>query len=590
MPISKPRGKLKKSRSKKSIVCLVFLCWFFAGTLVWAADQSDVIVITAAEISALNVQHITDVLNQVPGVKAGSSSVAIRGSSKVRVLLDGRPINDPTSSHGGIKFDMVFLENVERIEVHRGKGGVKYGNDASGGVILITTRKIDTLNGNIKTYGGNRGTFSISSNCQVRKSGIGISLSAGHDQTDGYQVNNDKKRYRGGAKLSCSPAEDLNLVLSTDYVLDKRGLAGRITYPTPFARKESEMISTSFTADYKKINWETFYTRAENRNEDISRQLDNSITVHKIGQDVSSSMEIGNWVNLNYGGAFRWQQAESTRFSSRDENWFSLFGVMTKTLKSVPLTLSAGFRGNMYSEFDNNLNPEFKLCWKKQRWSADFSYSRVSNIPSMYQRYDETSTKMPSQNLDPEMADNLNFSFFINATYRLSAGISFYYNRIKDRISYVWLDNGKGSYENFGKVTYKGSDLSLNLKILESLSLKTTYSYLKAINEEKGLWMAAKPRHRIYADLFFKSLTDFSIILNLKYESRQYTRSDNKAFAKEYIIANTRMEYRPEWAKLDCGTVEIFAEIKNITDKTYKYGDGGLAPPLTWISGLNFIF
>ncbi len=68
----------------------------------------------------------------MPGVKAGSTSVTIRGSSKVRVLLDGRPINDPTSSHGGIKFDMVFLENVERVEIHRGKGGVKYGNDASG--------------------------------------------------------------------------------------------------------------------------------------------------------------------------------------------------------------------------------------------------------------------------------------------------------------------------------------------------------------------------------------------------------------------------------------------------------------------------
>ncbi len=198
--------------------------------------------------------------------------------------------------------------------------------------------------------------------------------------------------------------------------------------------------------------------------------------------------------------------------------------------------------------------------------------------------------QIPNPDLEPETADNYTLSFFIKPTSWISGGIFFYYNKIKDRITYVWRDNGKGSYENFGEVTYQGADFVLNLKIFENLSLKTTYAYLRAIDKKNGHWMAAKPRHRIYADLSYRPFSGFSAILNIKYESMQYTRSDNKALISGYIIANLRMEYGPCWAKTGFGDFELFAEIKNLGDVHYEYGDGGLAPPLTWMAGGNFRF
>ncbi len=591
------------------IIFLLLLSGLLRADQLLAREMNDVIIISAAEIRAMNVHQITDVLNQIPGLNAGTTSVSIRGSNKVLVLLDGRPINDPTSSHGGIKFDMVFLENVEKIEIYRGKGGVKYGDNASGGVILIYSRKIDTLNGNCKAYAGNYGTYSIRSNCQTRTEDLGFTVSAGYDETDGYQTNNDKEKFRTGARASYSPTTNNNFDLALDYVIDKRGLAGRISYPTPFARKKNEMSSASLTADLKKFTLETFYNWAENRNSDQSRDFSNTTTVDKVGQDISASCSFTNWGDLHYGGTWRWQQAESTRFAKRDENWFSLFGVLTKTLNHLPLTLALGLRGNFYSDFDNTLNPELKLSWsgdfgpkkiefKKPdpktitpgTWTVAFSYSRISNIPSMYQRYDETVTKLPNPDLDSETADNFNLSFFLKLGERFAGGISFYYNLINDRITYVWRDDHKGTYKNFGKVTYQGVDLSLKFKILQQLSLKTTYAYLKAINEENGNWMAAKPRHRIFSDLIWQPQPAFSAILNIKYESKQYTRSDNRESAPARTIANLRLKYHPLWAQLDCGQVEFFSEIKNLTDKEYLYGDGGLAPPLTWMSGLNVKF
>ena len=154
----------------------------------------------------------------------------------------------------------------------------------------------------------------------------------------------------------------------------------------------------------------------------------------------------------------------------------------------------------------------------------------------------------------------------------------------------VLRDDGIGSYENFGEVTYKGGDLLINWKFLDNLSLKMTYTYLKAINEDTGLWMVSKPRHRVYADLSCQPTQDISIIFNLKHESKQYTRSDNEASEPERTIGNLRVEYIPAWATGRFGHPEFFGEIKNITDKTYRYGDGWLAPPRTWICGLNYRF
>lgn len=572
------------------MLAIVLLGMLLYTDLVFAQGKTDAIVITGEEIRKMNVRKISDVLNQVPGIKAGETSVAIRGSYKVKVILDGRPINDPTSSHGFVKFDLVYLENVEKIEIHRGRGALKYGDDASGGVILITTGKIETFHGNIKTYWGNHDTSHYSANCRAGKGAFGIGTSAGYDYTRGYQVNGDRKKQRAGGKLEYIPGNGLSLAFSGDYLKDKRGLSGRPEYPTPHSRKESEMFSHALSIKAKGITSEAFFNDAETKNRDPDRGIDNSITVRKFGEDLSTSMEQEQWGSVNCGTAFRWGEAESGRFASKNEHSISMFATDAISFETLPITFSLGLRGTVYSEFDNTVNPEAKISYKKDKWSLSLTYSRTNNTPSFYQRYDETSTKDPNPGLDMEIADSFNLSFFTEISPRLSCGASLFHNLITDRITYVLRDDGIGSYENFGKVTYKGGDLLINWKFLDNLSLKMTYTYLKAINEDTGLWMVSKPRHRVYADLSCQPTQDISIIFNLKHESKQYTRSDNEASEPERTIGNLRVEYIPAWATGRFGHPEFFGEIKNMTDKTYRYGDGWLAPPRTWICGLNYRF
>src|SRR5262249_36536289 len=76
-----------------------------------------VTVISREQIEAQQVESVTELLRQVPGVhidqagsRGGTSSVYLRGSKPnlVIVMIDGIKVNDPTNSRGG-SFDFSTL-------------------------------------------------------------------------------------------------------------------------------------------------------------------------------------------------------------------------------------------------------------------------------------------------------------------------------------------------------------------------------------------------------------------------------------------------------------------------------------------------
>ncbi|HXZ86737.1 MAG TPA: TonB-dependent receptor plug domain-containing protein, partial [Myxococcota bacterium] len=91
---------------------------------------------------------VEELLEQVPGVDVrrfgglgAYSTASIRGSKseQVLVLLDGVRLNE--AERGGVDLSTLPLRQVERIEVLPGAGAQRWGSDAVGGVISITTRR-----------------------------------------------------------------------------------------------------------------------------------------------------------------------------------------------------------------------------------------------------------------------------------------------------------------------------------------------------------------------------------------------------------------------------------------------------------------
>lgn len=122
-------------------------------------------VITSDEIKRMGVQNLGNILRFAPGVavvqaNADSWYIAVRGfnnassTNKLLVLIDGRSIY--STLYGGVLWSEqdYFLEDIERIEIIRGPGGVVWGANAVNGVINIITKNSKDTQGLLVSAGG----------------------------------------------------------------------------------------------------------------------------------------------------------------------------------------------------------------------------------------------------------------------------------------------------------------------------------------------------------------------------------------------------------------------------------------------------
>jgi len=103
-------------------------------------DQAvtSVALVSDSEIARRAVSTVDEAVNKAPGVLFLNGQVNIRGSSgfveglgsRVLLLVDGVPANQ--GDRGGIDWDMLPLEEVDRVEVVKGAGSSLYGSAAFG--------------------------------------------------------------------------------------------------------------------------------------------------------------------------------------------------------------------------------------------------------------------------------------------------------------------------------------------------------------------------------------------------------------------------------------------------------------------------
>ncbi|ACF14893.1 TonB-dependent receptor [Chloroherpeton thalassium ATCC 35110] len=550
----------------------------------WAQEASDRILITAKEIAAMNVMKIQDVLNRVPGLKATDSYISIRGSSNVMVFMDDRPINDPTSSAGGVKWDMISLGAVESIEIHKSKGGAIYGDNTSGGVILITSKKISRFNGNLESFYGRFEHKNVELNLQGQYEEMGAALTASYEAEDGFVENSDKTQWQLGAKTAFHPKESLSFGLAADFIDQANGSRGLPESRTPNSRNDYQSASGLFSADISELKSRTYISWSETENRDSDRDLYNQLRSTQIGQKFMLPANLPKLGLFTFGAGVEWEEASGTQFDKQAETRTWAFFSKSIRFENFPLQLSLGARANFYTAFPNAFNPELKAIYQfSKMFSLDGSVNQTNNMPTFKQRYNETSVTKPNPNLKLEKATNLSVSFQVKPAKTFSYSISGFYSKITDRITYVWQSDDWGMYENFGKVTYQGVETSVFWQPLAQVSLSPAYMYLHAQNDETGYWLPAKPFHRITADVMLYPIERLSMTVSLKYDSKTYTRSDNSKSLDAYWIANFRADYR-------LGAVRLFIDVDNLFDKSYRYGDGYDAPPLEWVFGMNYQF
>ena len=103
-------------------------------------------VITAKEIMDKNLKSVTEVLQASTGVymdQSAQGGLMIRGfdSTDILVLIDGQPVN--SGYNNSMNWELVPVENIERIEFLRGAASSLYGGRAVGAVINIISKNVN---------------------------------------------------------------------------------------------------------------------------------------------------------------------------------------------------------------------------------------------------------------------------------------------------------------------------------------------------------------------------------------------------------------------------------------------------------------
>lgn len=153
------------------------------------------------------------------GAPGSQASAFIRGANAehTKVLLDGIPLNDPSSPKRAFDFSNFSLDNVDRIEILRGAQSTLYGSDAIGGVVnIITKRGQGPAQFRFSSLGGTFGTWQESAGVSGGNDRYYYSVNGSFLNTDGFSSaskrfgNIENDRFRNG-----------NLGLRTGYLFNE---------------------------------------------------------------------------------------------------------------------------------------------------------------------------------------------------------------------------------------------------------------------------------------------------------------------------------------------------------------------------------
>ena len=204
-------------------------------------------LITAEQIKEMPSTAIDDLLRTEAGINVDrkngifskNASVNMRGlnsSARTLVMLDGVPLNK--ADGGGVNWNRINTESVERIEVIKGPGSAMYGGNAMGGVINVISKDISAdPSGSVKLSVGSCNTQGaqlwLGGRTKVLPK-LGWSINSFYRRGDGYVIAPEDQRdstdvkaylweYNVGGKLSYNFNDSSRLIIGYNYFDDKTG-------------------------------------------------------------------------------------------------------------------------------------------------------------------------------------------------------------------------------------------------------------------------------------------------------------------------------------------------------------------------------
>ncbi|MGW8311016.1 MAG: TonB-dependent receptor plug domain-containing protein [Thiogranum sp.] len=600
---------------------------------------SSVTVITSDDIQRRQYKSVPEALRMVPGVDVVQSggvgqqtSVFLRGASSSHTLLlvDGINFSDPSSPNGAVDFSGLTLDNVERIEIVRGPQSTLYGANAIGGVINIITRRGEgpprvTLSmqaGNHSTMWQQAGVTGAGEVFDYSASGTHLNTHASSVTPDDLRggLPAEADRYRNdtlSARLGLQAGETLDFVLTGRYVKDKQDIDPEVAFGTIeddnarlknrkfFVRAEANAalldgrwdagLAASYT-DYNRRNdnprTDPFATLQQTRFQGDTQELsldndlylDEAHTVTVGGGTKKESMHNDGF--SDFGG---FVVSELSRASERTNYAY----LQDQFSFSDRVFGTAGVRLDDRDDFGSETTWRMTGVYRQRPTDTRLTGSVGTGFraPSLFELYGFTPNNFGSAyrgNPDLQPEKSLGWELGLEQslwTDRLSFGVTYFRNDVKDLIETVFDANFNSTSENIDKVHLRGFESFIAVEPTSRLSMRVDYTFTDAeVSDSSDRPLLRRPRKKASAHIDYAPLEKLGLYLGTDYvgDRKDIDRETGAIVdATDYIVFNTAIT----WQLLPAFRLE--ARVNNLLDEHYEPADGFEALGRNYLLGFS---
>lgn len=460
-------------------------------------------VIGEKEIRLSGASGIPELLRRVAGVdvlsvSASDHNVSIRGfnqqtSSRVLVLLDGRPVY--LDFYGLVLWDAlpVTMDGIRQIELVKGPGSSIYGGNAFNGVINIITKSPEEINGTVFSLaGGEYDTAGGSLLWGEKKGKTSWKMSVSRDEYDEWEENNSLK-YSDSAFFMYGREIGAASSLSLSASINKSEGETMTSLDNFFREAEQKHVMLDFkSGDSLKMKffWNGLDSEIEGErvlplfeSMSVVSQHQFDIDTDSYEAEVIKFFEIGKEDGLLLGANYRKNCLDSDMFD--DDHEQEIFGFFSEAEFQLGSAVKAtlGGRYDRHPLVDGNFSPRLGFLYKSDEKSVfRLSYSTAYGLPTFTQSYLHIERGLTpivgNRELDVEKIEsfNLGYSYFI--ARRGEAKIDLFYNEVEDIIRWPEDLSLDDRYRNVDSYTVRGAELSLTINMTHALDFRINYAFI----------------------------------------------------------------------------------------------------------------
>ncbi|WP_415327162.1 TonB-dependent receptor plug domain-containing protein [Chryseobacterium sp. MMS23-Vi53] len=548
--------------------------------------NQNITIITKEEIENSPAKSIDEILQQVPGMdirRRGANGVqsdlGFRGSSseQVLLLLNGIRMSDSQTGHNSMNLP-IDLEDVERIEVIKGPGARRFGQNAFAGVINVITKTHIGKRVKISAEGGDYETFGFGLNAQLGNEKFSNSLQANSNSSQGYMYNTDYE-IRNVFYQSKLAIKDGDIRLQAGFSEKKFGANGFYSSPKAVDQYEETQASVVSLAHQQtfgnlKIHSNVYWRRGQDMylyNRQKPEIYRNMHIGNNVGGEVNSSYEWGLGTT-GIGVELRKEFLASNNLGHQDRFVSQVFFEHHFSLLDKKLNISPGVSWANYSKEGSFFYPGLDVGYNFNSNNKIYgNISKVSRVPTFTDLYYVSPTERGNPDLLPENA----LSAEVGYQYQnkgLLAKVSGFLRNSDNSIDWIKqsLTSPTWYAQNVGEIETKGIEIEVNHRILNWLKYSVGYTYLdnkiNASGEFVSRYIIDNLRHQVIAKLETRFLQNFTNELVYRYNERVNNGS--------YNLLDEKLSF----VKRD---FSVYVLINNITNTSYTE-TFGVAMPQRW--------